>query len=370
MGKLLRVLAVFFLLLSVVALVFAIMLFNKRELLIGRTLKLEKALISLGPFIESQAAEPQQATYPAKDTSDCTSDLLDNPNKSEFWNTYQLQLEQQDRPTLDVGARKGELQSYYLMNPVEQRPMRDAQGYKITTGKGTMQALLDDVLNKAEEQHKRLNQTRNQLRLLREELVTTIEELNRRKATLRQSLNEIVQLKNKITQLDENIRQLQENIKKLEDEKRALTEKVAEKDQEIAKRDEEIKELKEEIKRQRKKIADLLEVIRTSSTQDHEKEIISVKIDAGVKGTVASVNKKMNFIVVNLTDAFMKEILGPEMTGPLPTVQLMVKRPDASGAFVTKIKLINIKRDQKLAIANVLLDWQQQEVREGDIVFF
>jgi hypothetical protein len=82
------------------------------------------------------------------------------------------------------------------------------------------------------------------------------------------------------------------------------------------------------------------------------------------------VDKEWNFAVLNLTDEFLRELLGPDLTGAMTPVQLMIRRPEQGGKFVTKVRLAQIKRDQKLGIANILLDWQQTEVQPGDIVFF
>lgn len=365
MGKLLRGLAIVLLILSGIALWLGIYLFGKREILKGRTQKLENTFIALGPFIENEPAEVQPNTFPAKDTADCTSEILETPSKSDFWTTYQYQLEQQDRTTLDIGQRKMDLMSYYKIDPVTLQVERNPQGYKITDGKGTMQNLLTEVLDKAKDQLNRLNLTRRQLTLVREELIKTIEELNGRKAGLRQAMNEIVQLKEKIRQLEEEIVGLKKKIKDLEDEKAALQAQIAELEAKIRQLEDTIKEKDAEIKRQEDDIKKLR--LQLAGEPGRGGTVMLEKIEPGEKGKVISVNKEWNFAVIEVTDKFIQEITTKE-GGIAQGVHVLVKRAD--GSFVTKVSVMQVKRDQKIAVANILLDWQQQPVRVGDVVFY
>jgi hypothetical protein len=373
MGKLLRILAVLFLVLSVAALTLGVMLFNKRELLKGRTQKLENALIALGSFIESEAPTEQlNPAFPAKDTSDCTAEMIETPNKSEFWKTYPAHLEQQDRPTLDLGARKGELMTYYMRDPITLKIMTDEMGYKVTKGKGTMQYLLDEVIKRAEEQHGRLNATRNQLKLVREELVSTIDELNRRKTDLRSALHETAQLKDEVARLEQEAAALKTQASALEQEVAQAKTDLEAKQQQLDQLNEVVKEKDEKIADQRKQI----DALRNAGTQAPASgtglslDVLRQKIDPGVKGSVAAVNESWSFVVLDLDDAFLRNVLGPDLSGAVPPVELMIKRPDAAGTFVTKVRLMQVKRDQKLGIADVLTDWQQLPVQEGVIVFY
>lgn len=67
----------------------------------------------------------------------------------------------------------------------------------------------------------------------------------------------------------------------------------------------------------------------------------------------------------------MNELLGDEDSDqPLGLVQFMIKREiEGEDIFVTKVQLQQVSRDEKLAIASILSDWQQMPVQEGDIVF-
>jgi uncharacterized phage infection (PIP) family protein YhgE len=231
-----------------------------------------------------------------------------------------------------------------------------------------MANLLNEMTDKAKEQLNRLNQTRQQLRVLREELITTIEELNKRKPALRQALNEIVQLKDKITKLEETIVEKDKKIKDLEAEKTALQDKIAELEQKITKLEDTIKEKDDDIFLLKKRIKELIDA--TKGAPQPGGIVVGLKVEPGDKGKIISVNKEWNFVVLQVSDQFLQEITNPQDGSFARGVNLMVKRSDGKDTFVTKVSVMQIKRAEKLAIANILSDWQQLPVQKGDIVFY
>ncbi len=370
MGKLLKVLTVILLVLSVLALVFGMQLFKKREIQKGRLNKFETALIKLASSVERADAEENAAapsTFPARDTSDCTDSELENPNKSEFWKNYQSAMEKQGRATMNIADRRFELQSYYkvdMMGKIE----TDPAGMPMTTGKGTMDEILNEVLGNAEKQLENLNKARQQLTILRTELVDTITELNTRKTSLRKALSEIKGLNERISDLEGQVRQKEEQVAAVIAEKQALEEQIAAKDQQIAKLTEQAQMQEDEIKSQQKTIKELRGQMSQSAAS--AMAAISVKLDAGVKGKVVSVNPEWNFAVLELDAACLKQLLGSDLSGDMPMAELMVRRTGSNGAFVAKVRLNKMNREEKLVIADILTDWQQMPVAEGDIVFF
>jgi len=374
MGKLLKVMVVFLLLFSIGSLVLGVLLFNKRELLKGRTQKLERTIIQLGTTIESAAAEPRAAVYPARDLSECTAQELDAPERSDFWDKYKSQLEVQDAPRLDLNPKKIQLMQYYQIDPVTLQPTRDlATGLKMTSGPGTMQEVLDDLVNKSAAQLARLNETRQQLTDVREELVRTVTELNERKGTLRTRLKEIVDLKDQVAKLSTKIRQLEGEIEGLKQEKRALEAQVADLQGQVDNLTKE-KEILEELVKQLK---DDIRKLRTPTTQIGATPGIAqleptqvVRMEPGEKGSVVAVNTEWNFLVLKLTDECLAEVFNEQ--GILTPVDLYVRRPARNGEkeqFVTKVRLIQASRAQKIGVADILNDWQQMPARDGDVIF-
>lgn len=374
MGKLLRVLSVLLLLLSAGALTLGSLLFAKREMLKGRTQKLEKSVIQLSAFIEAERdTEEQVADFPAKDIDEVSAQIIAQPVRSDFWDSYKLGLEEPDRPSVVIKLE--ELMKYYAYDPITLKVMKDAMGYPVTSGKGTMQAVLDSLLSAAESQLTTLNETRHELRKVREELVATIEDLNRNKNTLREKLVHITELNATIAGLEDNVRRLEGRVSDLEDIKRELEDTVASQERkieelnnEILLRDETIKTLKDRIK----EITD-----QQGGLQMGSSTMIERLVEAGVKGKVVSVNDEWGYAVIELNDRFLGELEAiqetmkkNEIAGSVPSIELFVKRGKDFKTFVSKIRLVQVKRDDKLGIANILVDWQQLPLNKGDVVFF
>jgi len=367
MGKLLRVVVIILLILSIGALVFGIMLFLKRELLKGRTQKLETTLFQLGPVIEAgPATEIPAKSFDSRDIAPCTAEVLDSPQKSPFWDTYRIELELPDQPRLDVKAKERELKTYYKIDPVTGKIERDPMTrLKVTSGEGTMQSVLNEVLKAAVEQYNRLNDTRAQLKALREEYIATVQDLNAQKKVLREKLVYIVQLETKIKELEEKIRQLEQKIADLEAEIKKLQETIAEKEKEIQKLNEVIANKNTEIVRLKNEIEQLRGQLSGKDV------VFQGKIEPGKKGTVVAADPQWNFVVVDVSEAFMKEVLGNDLSFPVPIgVELNIRRAGEGGKFVTKIRLMNVRTKQHLAVGDVLMNWKQKEVNVGDIVFF
>ncbi len=370
MGKVLRVLVIILLLLSAGAFALGFMLFSKREMLKGRTLKMEKAIKDMDAFIEAEPGilEAKPAD-PNRDISPCTPELLTSPEMSDFWKNYNYDLEVQEPGSMVDSARNADqLMQYYQIDPLTGKASVDGMGKKVTKGKGTLQEILDKMVSSAEAQYERLNATRQQLLTLRKEYVSAVEELNEKKQKLRETLATVVDRDNTISELSEKIRGLEGRISALETEKKALEDQIAELRRDVAKlndtivaKDREITSLKSENESLRKKAAG-------------DKESIMGKddwsgIEAGEKGKVTSVNPKWNFAVAELSDGFIKELLGDDFSREFRPVTLFIKRPGVNGAFVSKVKLLQLKKDQKLCIADILTNWQQLPVQEGDILF-
>jgi hypothetical protein len=370
MGKLLRVLVGFFLLFSIAALVLGILLFNKRELLKGRTQKLETALIKLGATIEAEPAPAPGDTYVSRDIDDCTPDIIDNPATSDFWDSYKTNLEKQGIETLDIDKRKRDLMTYYLRDPFDNKIKVDAAGLKITEGDGTMQNLLNDILEKARQQLDRLNETRQQLTDLREEHIVTIEELNDRKMRLREALNTIVQLEATIDELNAEIAGLKDTIAQLEDEKRKLEEQIVELQREIEELEQDKKELEGTIEVLKKEIEDLRNPIDPDSKEARRALPIGFVIQPGVKGKVAAVNPDWNFVVLQLTDEFLLEVLGKDLDRNFAPIDVYLKRTVRGEDFVSKVRILQIRKEEKIGVGDILSDWQHLPVKEGDVVFY
>lgn len=372
--KLLQVLTIVLLVLSGVALTFSFMLFSKRELLKGRVLALEKGVMTLSSLLElPQDPEQKPNAFTEKDVADVTAEPVTDPTRATFWKDYPLHLEDVDKPMATI--RRDDLAQYYKTDAISGKPVKNAMGLNETTGEGTLDATLNKVRDAAQYELDRLNETRHRLRAIREELVKTIEELNDGKQRLRQSLGTIAERNTTIAGLEDNVRTLEANVANLEGEKRTLEDQIATQEQKITEQTETIQQQNDTIASQRKKIEDL--TVASKSGGDGKSQVMSGLVErtlqAGPKGRVVSVNSDWSYVVLELNEDCLKEIdalreaLQKNGSTGIPTVELFLKRGDS---FISKVKLVQIKRDQNLAIADVLPDWQQAPVKTGDIAYY
>ena len=379
MGKVLRALVIVILLLSIASLVLAVMLYNKRELLVNRTHLLEDQFAKIAKTIES--ADPQkvvQPNYSAKDVSPVTSKELDTPERSTFWNTYQYKLETANLPTmlLDSDAKKLQLRHYYqTTGPVgSEVRVKDPlnPGEYSTKGTGTMRELLDQVLDRATKQYATLKETRGELQKLREELSATIEDYNKIKHDARADKKAVEDKGKEVDRLGEEITTLKSKVSGLDDEKKTLTAAVTD-----FKKDNETKLA--QIDDLSKKLKERDATIQTmKGTPEHKGPAPVAQAEAyqgapGDKGKIVAVDDKLKFVVIDLSPAAMTELVGEQRDRPMPQVEMMVRRPglkSATGSFVTRIKFREVVRQKNLVVADILGDWQQLPVEINDVVFF
>ncbi len=84
-------------------------------------------------------------------------------------------------------------------------------------------------------------------------------------------------------------------------------------------------------------------------------EEVEVVLPAGTKGEIVAVDPKFDFVVLNI---------GANQ-GVLPNAKLLVNR---NGKLIAKVKITSVEPTR--SIANVLSDWKQDELSEGDQVFY
>jgi len=381
MGKFLRVLVVIIFLLAVTSLTLACLLFTKREILKGRTQKLEQGLIQIARTLEAEppATPEEPEAYPARDVSECTEEAIATPTRSEFWDSYKTELESLDQEIVDLKTRTRDLMSYYQIDPVTTKPARHPiSNLRITEGKGTTQGVIDDVLERAKAQYDLLTETRQQLTEIRIELIDTLNELNGRKTTLREKLAHIVDLNNQIGQLNNTIADLRGQIEERDETIRSLQGDVANLKQER----QVLQEEKEGLKIKTEEQLVIIQDLRGQLDQERKRGMGGIDADSlpdsirtarvdiapGVKGNIVSVDEAHAFVVMDLDPTFIEELLSVLTDGRLPLIELLVKRGSDDG-FVTKVRIRQLKKQDNLAIGDILPDWQQRPVEIGDLIF-
>jgi len=367
MAKLLRFLIVVLLLLAITSFVLAGMLYHKRQILKGRTQQLEDTVMLVATTFESTVptadVEPE---YPARDVEAVTAKLVENPERSRFWDAYVHDLEQVGDETMDLSGRRSELMTYYRRDPVTQKIIRDPlTGEPLIDGPGTMREVLDEVLEKATEQYGRLNDTREELTKTRKELVTTVEDLNKRKQGLRLALHTVLQRDGTIAQLEDTIVSRDKTIRGHVAHIQEQNLEIEDKRVKIQDRDETIDQLKTDV-------ATLWDRIHELEDTNAVPREAWAELSPGFKGTVAAINEKYCFVVLKLTDEFMEQYIKGLKTGYLkPDPNLMVIRGEGvDERFVTKVRLRRVYPKRLVATADILLNWQQMPVAQGDAVVY
>jgi hypothetical protein len=322
-------------------------------------------------------------SLPERDISPVTAVENPNPDRKTFWSTYPFQLEQDNLKPLDYNtdAMARQLRQYYLEEfdtvknkPVRVRDPRDPRKYS-TSGKGTLQEALDNLFTRAKAQNEALNTTRAQLKKTAEELVDLINEFNRLKQSSRADKKLIEELRAEITRLTGVVAEREAKISKLEATIKEMEIEEARLKDEIVKLKETIISHETTIKAQAKEIERLIQDTGIGAIPK-DKEIarnLENVLTPGDKGKVVAHDDKLKFVVVALSPAFMKELLGENQAHGLPQIEMMIRRPglkSAAGDFVTRIRLRQVVRDQGLVVADVLIDWQQHPLETGDVVYF
>ena len=376
MGKVLRVLVVLLAILSIVATVFAYMNYNKREILIGRAHMLEDMFVKVaGTFEAEDIPETPQPSYPQRDISAVTSREIENPERSAFWDSYNHKYEPAATPPpmFNIGdnTHRLQLRTYYHKGADGKYEIDSLTGKPTKKGPDTMSTLLDQIYERANAQYKVLTATRAELPRLREELINTIEELNNLKQAARTDKRIIEERDARIAELEGQKRELESKVERLNEEIKEMQEKEAELNQQIAEKDDELTQLNDKVKRLQEKVAVLSGTggVQINPTAPAVAEGV---LTPGDKGKIVSLNDEWKFAIVEFSNDFVTELVGPARDRPLPLIEVMVRRPDIAdpdAAFVTRLKLRQIIREKNLVIADILSDWQQKPVMVGDVVF-
>lgn len=386
MGKALKILTVIVFILSIVAFVLGMMNFNKRELLIARTHVLETSIIKLAGTLEAAdpvfEGVPDHHEYDVDEVSDMPND---NPAESDFWTNYKDAYEVMGGATMNLNTDDSRvtLRQYYFKamdespnkpDYINGKPQKNALGVFKTEGEGTMKNLLAQVQDRANKQQALLNSTREQLKVVREELETVIELLNTEKKAHRQSKATITALNKKIADLEVQIDGLNKKIAQLEREKLELNDKISSLESELAQKNEEIASQASEIATLKEEIKRLTRTDDVGAVGDEKGGTSKIILTPGIKGEVVGVKHEYSLVVVKLTDATMKELLGEDLSGEFVPIEVMVIREGYNGTagnIVTRLRIERISRDgTNLGYADNLYGWEQTPVEIGDKLIY
>jgi archaellum component FlaC len=235
-----------------------------------------------------------------------------------------------------------------------------------------MTVILEEFQTRALAQKSALEKTRSELTKMRELVTSLVNEMNKMKTEWRVTKRELTESRAECAKLKEEKAALEAQIVKLTAEKKELAAEVENEKAETARLNSEVLGLKEEIAKLQKINKELKDGISRGKPTGPTQENVA-PLTAGVKGKIVDANDEYKFVIIELTDSAMVEMLGEERKNALPQYELNIRRTgrqSASGEFVTRIKLTKAVKGKNLVVAEILTDWQQVPVEKGDVVFF
>jgi uncharacterized coiled-coil protein SlyX len=238
-----------------------------------------------------------------------------------------------------------ELKQYYKLGD-------DGKPSTVTVGAGTMDDVLLSMFNSADKQLSRLNDTRTELGQTRVTLSQTSNTLVGTVATLGQTSNTLVKTAAEVVEVQQVVEKKKTEIEELNAQIETHKADIEKKAGEVAKLTEKISEVESEVDAGKRYIAKMT------------KEIAMMKgamgtnaLPVGMQGHVVLMNSNWNFVVIDmLPDASL-----------MPMTDLTVQRNDQ---LVGKVRISEIRKDQRMAVAEVLPEYQQMVPVKGDVVFY
>lgn len=192
---------------------------------------------------------------------------------------------------------------------------------------------LQDRIQDVENLRADLDQTRDELQTTQNRLQTTERQLETARAEAEQRAAEVARVRQQLTEAEQ--------------ERTALQGQVNDFEVRVARMEEERIELAETIEELERQLEELDDMVYADT------EVIGTP--AGLSGEILVVNPEWNFVVLNV---------GKEK-GLSENTEMLVHRADE---LVGRVRVSHVK--PLYAVAEIMIDWQQAPLREGDHVLF
>lgn len=379
MNKALHVFVYLFLILAGVALYLEIQLNENRMVLSARNRQQEDYLVKLAATIESEKPDTSATAELKKDISSIEAKPVHIPATEDVLDGYRAYLEQTELKTYNwnTEAIRSQLRRIYEIDPETGKPRLDG-GMPVTESPQTSKFLLDQLYAACQDQQKRLNDTREELKKLHGKLDSAVEEINKLKPEGRQ--REMT-----IAQRDETIKKLEGEKEELVNETARLTHEVQTRENEISSLTEqnnnlvgeldatkgELEDANKEIERNKKLLQELQKQIALGGGRTTVGLAVS-SIPTGDKGKVISADNESMFAIVEFTPEAMVQLKGEDGSRPLPLMEFGVKRPGfngEAGEFVGRIRLRQEVTGKNYIVCDILTNWEQDKLQPNDIIF-
>ena len=206
----------------------------------------------------------------------------------------------------------------------------------------TMQLALDKVSVSAMNRYDELQNTKTDLENTRTELDKTTKELATTKTELSAAQAKVTELTDTLAQKEAEVAQAKSQVDQLQQDKAALQSQIDDLNNQLVKAEEEMRDLQDQV-------ATLDKIVKESTPTGNR------PLPLGLTGKIAVVNADWNFVVLDIgSDA-----------GLVRDAQMLVHRQDK---LIGKVKITNVQKTT--AIADIMMDWEQSPIREGDYVLY
>ncbi|NCC61975.1 MAG: hypothetical protein EOM12_13790 [Verrucomicrobiae bacterium] len=210
---------------------------------------------------------------------------------------------------------------------------------------GKMDAELTQLAVKADIQYTDLQQTKSDLDNTKADLARTQNELDGTKQELADTKDQIDGLKTELDNKEVEIAQAQTQISQLEEDKSGLQIQIDSMSDKLMAAEDARRDLEDQI-------ATLEAALDRVALTDNAKSTRELK---GLTGKVLFVNPYWNFVVLDI---------GREK-GLVPDAEMLVHRDDR---LIGKVSISTV--EETMAVAEIVNDWEQVPIREGDYVLF
>ncbi len=208
-----------------------------------------------------------------------------------------------------------------------------------------MQTALNRLNIAAQGTYQELQDTTQDLADVRLDLEQTREELTQARSDLNEANRQVASHERRIEEQSAEITRISNRISQIEDERDSLRERADNLETQLAEEQERSRELAFDLETAREELDAIYD--------DFDREIDDVP--PGLKGRILVVSPEWNFVILDI---------GSDK-GLGRNVEMLVHRDDE---LIGKVRISAVEKD--LAIAEILDDWQQRPIREGDHVLF
>ncbi|MBP5791373.1 MAG: hypothetical protein J6W80_03855 [Kiritimatiellae bacterium] len=375
MSKILHVFVYVFLALAVGGLYFESQLNAKRKTLTDRNRLQEDYIVRIASTIENAEPNKDVVAKLEVDSSPVEAKIIDTPDTENVLEDYKQYLEQDNLATYswENQAIREQLRTVYVLD-AEGNPVMDGDR-PLMKGQGTEDELLAKLLASCQTQQEKLNNTRAELKSLRERFDPLVAELNKLKPEARQDKVTIEQKNKKIETLEGEKSELEKQIVKVKSQIDDLNSEITSLKDEVTTAQEEANAAKDDLAtalENNKRLNNMLKeaLVAAGGTRGGGNTVNT--LPTGDKGRIVSADNENMYAIVEFTPEAMKELKGKDANAPLPVMEVAVRRPGyvgEAGEFVGRLRLRQEVPGKNYVICDILANWEQDKLKEGDVVF-